>query len=341
MKKVNKFLIAVMTALLTLTGCANEKSVESVNETAAATTSEIGTDVRADDSPVLENDTESKEEDLPETDDTPTEYDQILLEFASMITSEIGFDRKMDNPFITGSRYFDVIKTEEGYRIDVNGVERRIQIPSHTYSTYEPKEISDVTEKHQEVISQSKELVYQYIYSSKVLKDKDELKEYIDKIAFKEAYYTDDENVGAYFSHEENTLYINKYASDAVCEWMIVHELVHAISYYTHDMEIEKETYAFDLFNEVITDLVTATMKPKIVNNALSGYSLYYDLLSPYLNLFGIESIEAYYYGYDSIYKKIGKDEFDFFVLVIQNYGAEDTEAFYNNLMYKWYSKLN
>ena len=106
-------------------------------------------------------------------------------------------------------------------------------------------------------------------------------------------------------------------------------------------MEIEKETYAFDLFNEVITDLVTATMKPKIVNNALSGYSLYYDLLSPYLNLFGIESIEAYYYGYDSIYKKIGKDEFDFFVLVIQNYGAEDTEAFYNNLMYKWYSKLN
>ncbi len=341
MKKVNKLLIAVMTALLTLTGCTNEKNVESVNETAAAATSEIASDIQTEDLPKSETDADSKEENLPETDDTPVEYDEILLEFASMITSEIGFDRKADNEFLTKNRHFDVIKTEDEYRIDVNGVERRIQIPSHTYSTYEPKEISDVTEKHQEVISRSKELVYQYIDSSRVLKDKDELKAYIDKLAIKEAFYTYDKNVGAYFSHEENTLYINKYATDSVCEWMIVHEFTHAISYYTHDFDIEKETYAFDLFNEVITDMVTATMKPKIVNNALSGYSLYYDLLCPYLNLFGIEAIEAYYYGYNNIYEKVGKDEFDFFVLVIQNYGAEDTEAFYNNLMYKWYSKLN
>ena len=53
----------------------------------------------------------------------------------------------------------------------------------------------------------------------------------------------------------------------------------------------------------------------------------------------GQDSIEAYFYGYANIYNQISKDEFEFFVFVIENYGKPDTEAYYNNLIYKWYAK--
>ena len=266
-------------------------------------------------------------------------YDATILKDACRVTSELGYDT-VDNPFKDSSRYFEVVKTSNcEFKVDVNGTEMLIQIPLNSQSEeYVPTNIKPVSEKYSQIISKSKNLIYRYIDSSSILKDKDGLKNYIDTIDTKEAYFTDDNNVGAYFSHTDSVLYINTNNTAYICEWMIVHEFVHAMSYYTHDFSINDEEYAFNRFNEIMTDIITFSLNPKIPDTVISGYSFYYSLVYPYINLFGKDAIEAYFYGYDSIYEKIDHNEFHFFVIVIENYGEENSDVYYNNLILKWYA---
>lgn len=276
-----------------------------------------------------------------------TDYDSILLTTAANTSSAMGFNSNGENPFETEGRYFTLTKTEEGYLLDVNGDELQVDIAeSENNDEYVPLEATDAEEKYQEVVSSSKKLIYQYIDASKILKNKKDIKKYIDGISIKEADYTDKAYEAAYFSYKDDTMYINKKASFFMSEWMLCHEYVHAIAYFTHDKSIDAETYAFRLFNEIITDMITASMSPEISQNTESGYAYYYYLLSPYFNLFGIDAIEAYFYGYDIIYDKIDKNELDFFVLIIDNSKMliKDEEnnyiSCYNNLIYKWYSQV-
>lgn len=267
-------------------------------------------------------------------------YDSMTLENAAKATAESGFDFDF-NPFVDGSRYFTVTKNlKNEFCVDVNGTQIVVQIPSDEPSSeYQPSDKIELSSKNAKIVTKSKALVYQYIDASTVLKDKEEIKNYIESLSVKEATFTDDNSVGAYFSYTDDCLYINKVNSEFICEWMIVHELIHATSYYTHNCSIENEEYPFDMFNEILTDMITASLNPKINTKIQSGYLVYYDLLYPYINLMGETAIEAYFYGYDIIYDQIGKDEFDFFVMVIEYYGAENSDAYYNNLIYKWYAK--
>ena len=270
---------------------------------------------------------------------TISSYDDTILKNASTVTSELGY-KTIDNPFKDSSRYFEVEKTSDNeFRVDVNGTEMIIQISLNSQSEeYVPTDITKVSAKYSDILSNSKNLIYQYIDSSTILKDKDRIKKYIDSIKVKEAYFTDDDNVGAYFSHTDSTLYINRNNAANVCEWMIVHEFVHAISYYTHNCSIENEEYAFNLFNEIMTDIITSSLNPNISDEIISVYSIYYSLVYPYIYLVKEDALEAYFYGYDSIYEKIDYNEFRFFVLVIENYGEENSDVYYNNLIMKWYA---
>lgn len=267
-------------------------------------------------------------------------YDSITLENATKATAESGFNFD-SNPFVHESRYFTVTKNSKNeFCVDVNGTEMIIQIPSDASSSeYLPSNVIELSSKYGKIVIKSKEIVYQYIDASTILKDKEAIKNYIDSLIAKEATFTDDDSVGAYFSYTDDCLYINRDNPEFICEWMIVHELIHAISYYTHNCSIENEEYAFNLFNEILTDMITSSLTPKINSKIQSGYSLYYDLLYPYINLVGQSSIEAYFYGYEIIYEQIKKEEFEFFVIVIENYGAENSDVYYNNLIYKWYAK--
>lgn len=257
-------------------------------------------------------------------------YDTIVLDNASNMTSVLGFDATQDNPFADGTRYFEVSKSSKyEYVIDVNGTEMKVQLPSDTQSSgFIPKNIKKISSEYKDIISSSKKIIYKYIKSSTILQDKDGIKEYIDKLAIKEATFT----------KEDDVLYINSNNSSYICEWMIVHEFIHAIAYYTHDCKIENEEYAYNQINEVMTDIITSSLNPKIDSSIYSGYSDYYVLVYPYINLVGTKAIEAYFYGYDTIYHSIGKDEFDFFVIVLDHYEVENSDVFYNNLMYKWYA---
>lgn len=266
-----------------------------------------------------------------------TDYDSILLKNAKEVNAEFGFSDD-SNPFDNGTRHFTVSKKSKNeFTIDVNGTEMIVQIPAMTSNKeFEPINVTDISSKNAKILKNSQKLVNQYIDASSILKNKEEIKTYIDNLATKEGIFTDDTGVGAYFSYVDNCIYINRDNSKFICEWMIVHELIHAISYYTHSCSIEKEEYAFNLFNEVLTDIITSTLNPKINETIKSGYAWYYDLLYPYISLFDEDAIYAYFYGYDSIYNQISKEEFELYVIVLENYGAENSDVYYNNLMYKW-----
>ena len=256
-------------------------------------------------------------------------YDSITLENATKATAESGFDFD-SNPFVDGSRYFTVTRNSKNeFGVDVNGTEMIIQFPSNASSSeYLPSDVIELSSESAKIVTKSKELVYQYIDASTILKDKEAIKNYINSLNAKEAIFADDDSVGAYFSYTDDCIYINKDNSEFICEWMIVHELIHAVSYYTHNCSIENEEYAFNLFNEILTDIITSSINPKTHSKIQSGYSLYYDLLYPYINLVGQSAIEAYFYGYEIIYNQIKTEEFEFFVIVIENYGAENSDVY-------------
>ena len=272
------------------------------------------------------------------SDESYKDYDSIIIQNAEDVTNYSGFDFG-SNPFY-GDRKFTVIKNSPTeFLINVNGTVMIVRIPAKKSSSeYVPTNVCDISTKHSKLVSSSKELIYEYIDASSVLNNKEELKSYIEGVSAKEATFTNEDNVGAYFSYKDSCIYFNKKSSGSICEWMIVHELVHAMSYYTHGCSIEKEEYAFNLFNEVMTDIITASLSPKISKKSQSRYSIYYGLIYPYINLVGIDSIKDYFYGYDEIYNYVGKNEFEFWVIVIENYGAKNSDVYYNNLILKWYA---
>lgn len=251
---------------------------------------------------------------------TEGNYDNIIIENAKNATlTKSGFDFN-NNPFLIEGFYFNVKedKNNEEFIVDVNGTEMIVQVPINETSSEHYSNPKSLSEKSEKVVNESKELVFNYIDSSSILKDKDNIKNYINSLDIKEADFEEifDDGAGACFYYKDNAIYINQKYSEMISEWMCVHEFIHAICYYTHNLNIENETYANSIFNETMTDIITSALNPNLKAGIKSSYSNYYNFIYPYINLFGETAIEAYFYGYDEIYKEIGEDKFNFFILV-------------------------
>lgn len=235
---------------------------------------------------------------------TSKNVDEKIIETSNVMLEEWEFEE--------GRTFSVVLDDQDIYHIDINGYELLVRLnePEET----EESTISNITEcdsKVARIVKKSKEKVIDYIESSNVLKDKEELKEYINNIPVKMADLSS--NAAAVHEGVSNTIFINMCDREAVCEWMIVHEHVHALAQKTNG-GVENERYLFNIFNEVLTDIITAGMKPKMISGIESSYSLYYDWVYLYLGCVGIKGIEAYFYGYDEILSIIPEAELDIFV---------------------------
>ena len=271
-------------------------------------------------------------------------YDAEILDTAKEVTSLLRFNLKSENPFLTTNRQFTVEKNDEDGRfyIDVNGTNMIIENSNNKEEgAFVPKNIKEISMECWKTVISSKKKILKYIEDSTVLKDKQGIKKYIENLPVKYASYTGDMETGAYFSDADSVVYVNENVKDYVCEWMIVHEYVHAISFYTHGKIFKNEEFCYNMFNEIITDIITSSLNPKLSEEVMSGYAFMYYLVYPYINLVAEEAINAYFYGYDNIYKKINNDEFEFFVIVIENIEEDNAEVYYNNLIYKWYAEIN
>ena len=268
-------------------------------------------------------------------------YDASVIDTAEYFSAATDYSNLQDNPFLTTKRTFGVSKTEDDsftyYKINVNGTPMEVHVPKDEDEHPAPKNISDVPNKVQDVITSSRNLVFDYIDASDILEDKQEIKDFLSELPIKEADYDDDSESGALFYPEDEGIYINRLNEEYVCEWMLVHEYFHAIAYFTNGYTVGEYGYTF--FTEFLTDTLTSSLDPAISEGIESAYSQQATLIYPYIALAGEKAISAYFYGYDdSIYRMIQKVEFDFWIIVLQNYGTNLSDVYYNNLIFKWYA---
>ncbi len=231
-----------------------------------------------------------------------------------------------------GERTYEVTYNQGTYTIDLNGEEFKVQNSGLGVENVILTNEEDCTSrKILDLVDQSKSLVEDYIKGSSVLRNKEELISGIQTIKTKMA-----DIKGAPAMYQDGNIYISRDSEDVVCEWMIVHELVHGLAVITNG-GVENESYPYSLFNETITDVITKAMNPEITSGILSGYIDYHEIALTYIGIFQEEAIEAYFYGYDSIWKEKGKDEVDLFVLSIDNYDSTIlAQACVNNSLLKW-----
>lgn len=120
-----------------------------------------------------------------------------------------------------------------------------------------------------------------------------------------------------------------------VCEWMILHEMVHALSNRTNGGK-EKQRYPYNLFNEILTDIVTASMNPAVGYGAKSYYQFVSEPVYSYIGIFGLDALRAYFYGYNSILAKIPEAELDIFVATLDSVVSEEASVIMNNCLNDW-----
>lgn len=256
---------------------------------------------------------------------TTTNYDGAILQLAEQQINQFGY---------VPNRTYSVDYADNGlYVVDINGTEYQIQIPSPSNSDKIVVMTGDeLGTKEQKIWQNSKELIYSYIDSSNILQDKDEIKDFISNIS---AYIAEIDVPALY---EDGKFFIGRNYVDATCEWMICHELVHAIADFTNG-GVENERYAYNLFNEVMTDIITASMNPKLEEGVMSVYMDYSSIGYSFIGCFGEDALESYFYGYSDIIEIIGNEhELDFFVLSLDNaYSNEFAMICINNSINHWY----
>lgn len=244
---------------------------------------------------------------------TTKNYDDLILQRAEEQLSTL--------PYVSGRTFsVEYSAVSDLYTVDINGTELKFNRPlkSSNSNKLEPSTGEELSKKEQKIVDSSKKLICSYIDNSNILQNKEAIKQFVNDIP---TYVIDMDDGALYFNGK---LFISIHSLDVICEWMITHELVHALADFTNG-GVENEKYAYFIFNEALTDIITASMNPKIPNDALSGYINFHPVLYSYIGCFGEDAINAYFYGYESLIEKIGnKHELDFFVFSVENLNTNE-----------------
>lgn len=237
---------------------------------------------------------------------TTNKYDTQILNTAEKVINQWGY---------IPNRTYSVDFDGSIYTVDINGSEQQIRIPENTDKS---KKIEGSTLAKEELdpdlarlVKDSKDMVSSYVEASDILENKPDIVNYISNMP---TYVVEMEYVAMY---DAGALYINTNHTQDASEWMIVHELVHGICEFTNG-GIENERYPYNLFNEVMTDIITASMNPSLAKGTMSGYAIYHEIGYAFIGCFGEKALTSYFYGYDSLVEELGY-ELDFFVFSMEN----------------------
>ena len=192
---------------------------------------------------------------------------------------------------------------------------------------------NDISENrgHQRVLEESKKLLFAYIASSEIFKDKAYLQAELDKVTVKTGLIN---TAGlSIFSGEDRVICIN---TDDVRKDVIIHELVHALQDITRGgLDAQNP-----MFTEIMTDIITNAVYP---NNNIRQISMYRDYNPSVLNALGIfkqKAIEAFFCGYEVLYNVITADEWYLYMYIIEAMVRAPRAPYiaecYNNLITKW-----
>ena len=235
-----------------------------------------------------------------------TSYDVLILDNAKEVIEQWGY---------IPNRTYSVDFDGSIYTVDINGNQQQIMVPESNENSgkIEAKNLvkEEISTELAAIVEESKELVYSYIETSEILQNKPDIVNYISDM---QAYIVEMDDVAMY---EDGAVYISKQYTYAASEWMIVHELIHAVCDFTNG-GVENQRYPYNLFNEVMTDIITSSMNPSSAEGTMSGYVMYYDIGYAFIGCFGEKALSSYFYGYDSLVEELG-DELDLFVFSMEN----------------------
>ena len=231
---------------------------------------------------------------------------------------------------VVPGRHYNVVKKNGRYNVNINGDVYTIEQISAQEDKPLIREVEAPNPQVQKVYDTSLAMVKSYVNESTILKEKETINEKLSNLELKIAEMG--EIVALY---KDGAVYVGKNHLDVVCEWMICHELVHAIAEITNG-GVENEPYAYNILNEVLTDIITSTLDPQMTQGYSSGYAKYYDFILLYIGCFEEKAFEAYYYGYHELWETVGKDEFDIWVFSLEQLNNELGLVCANNFLNKW-----
>lgn len=254
----------------------------------------------------------------------------ILLIVIAISVSSCVFEKNVDEKLIETSngilgtwnfeegRTFSVFVDEENiYHIDINGKEKQVKFQENDITENIRSNICECDLETMKIVDASKSKVLNYINKSDILRDKEILIAHINDVRVAMADFSIDE--ASEYDFETNTIFINNTNSALVGEWDIIHELVHALYYKTNNIETHTPKYYNTLFTEVLTDIITDTMEPEIDSDTEIKYFSYYLWIYLYLGCVDFDGIEAFFYGYETLFKYIPQEELDVFVESLKN----------------------
>jgi len=258
-------------------------------------------------------------------------YDERIFQMAERSNESLSKDDYNHNIAIK--------ELENGsYRITLDGVS---YLTSKNYDqivitndSFIKEDISLVTDENLTcMFERAKSNVVKYVSFSNIIRDAD--KEQIENDIWNIPLYsgsfvldesiknilTDEEikSIGEIVAiYEDGSVYINSSAASKVTEFILTHELFHYVSEVTNN-GFENQDYSYSIITEVITDFLAVTSTPPSVEIVNTSYLSSYEDVLLYISVYKNSALKAYFYGYDEIWKKAGKDEFDFFVYCLDN----------------------
>lgn len=194
---------------------------------------------------------------------------------------------------------------------------------------YETTEFTEFNKHQEKLIESAKQYVIKYINDSDILQDKEYLVEEIQNTPF--YLYTDTTHEELYSCitapgvHIGSAIFLNKEYEDFFSEYMIIHELFHHLRYLTLGKDLGNMMYVGTIYDEGITDFLTMStgVENPQFRGYVSGYGSYHNVIADYINLFGDDAIESFFYGtkefIDSVYTAFAT-EHNAFVLALDHY---------------------
>ena len=259
-------------------------------------------------------------------------YEQNLFEQSDEFREKIKVDVESAKQKGMDVNIFVEKISDDTYEVDFDGYKEKNILSANIGEAVNVRKVFDIG-KHQNIATNAKNNVIKYINASKILKEKEMLIEEINKINVNVA---DMDAVGLY---REGTVYISQELlnnfSKTTCEFALTHEYFHALASITNG-GIRNEIYGKNKINEAITDILTAEMYPYLTDIE-SGYTEYYYYVLGYISCFKEKALEAHFYGYEDIWEKTGRDEFDFFVEMFAEAPRNvQAHTYYTALVNKW-----
>ena len=192
------------------------------------------------------------------------------------------------------------------------------------------------------LLKRAKEKVCSYIDASNILQHKGTLKHNIEQISIVSADVENEYNHSVICKNRK--LYVPSENKISICEWDLVHALIHALADYTNG---GMQEYCSSIFDEAMTDIIVCSISPYMSESYVNHYMMYYTNILEYVGIFREEAINAYFYGYNNLYDKydqIEKTDFDLFVYCFDRYYQNDknsnmllSQMVVNNSLLEWW----